>query len=103
MEESKNRTIVMLRHPEDRLVSGFLHNLHDCPALRRQKNVKIEDKPHSPVNISMQAICVDIGSAAATVRNPNNATTWDLDLVHQVQSLVQSCMHCVGGVLLKCY
>ena len=37
------KTVTILRNPEERLVSGFLHNFHDCEPIRKRQRAELEE------------------------------------------------------------
>jgi len=48
-----NQTVTMIRNPFDRVVSGFLHNAHDCRSLQNRLGIDEHDDPA----VAMAATC----------------------------------------------
>lgn len=85
-----SRTVTMVRNPFDRVVSGFLHNLHDCPRLQKLRAISDHDDPA----VAMEEICRDIRDV---VHDPK---TGDPDWVEKrlgVKNVVKNYMKCVRG------
>jgi hypothetical protein len=46
-----SKAVAMLRNPKQRIISGYLHSLHDCPALQKKYNI-VENPPRPPLGSS---------------------------------------------------
>jgi hypothetical protein len=85
-----DRVVTMVRNPFDRVVSGFLHNFHDCDSLQKRLSIHNNDDQTT----SMEGICRDVKDI---VHDPRpSAEDW-LEKRKRTHGLVLDYMNCVGG------
>ena len=87
----RSSVVMMVRDPLDRVISGFLHNLHDCSSLQKRFSIDEHDDPAD----SMGGICGDVRNV---VRNSEQRESkeWQ-ELRGRIHKLVSDYMGCVQG------
>eukprot|EP00535_Pseudo-nitzschia_heimii_P000602 CAMPEP_0197178656 /NCGR_PEP_ID=MMETSP1423-20130617/3876_1 /TAXON_ID=476441 /ORGANISM="Pseudo-nitzschia heimii, Strain UNC1101" /LENGTH=351 /DNA_ID=CAMNT_0042628443 /DNA_START=35 /DNA_END=1090 /DNA_ORIENTATION=- len=87
----RSEVVTIMRNPLDRLISGFLHNLHDCNSLQKRLSIDEHDEPGEV----MGGICGEIRTAVQDFERRESKEWQEIrDRVHEV---VSEYMGCVRG------
>ena len=86
-----SKVVTIMRNPLDRMISGFLHNLHDCNSLQKRLSIDEHDEPAEV----MGGICSEIRTV---IQNSTQQDSKERQKVRdRVHKIVSEYMGCVRG------